>query len=127
MKRKLLVSHNAQMYNEGKRSHKDYIRRRTEEHLWATITGAGAVAIWSICPPVGIATFITTITLSALDEYIITPRNQPQAVVIEDIECVFPARHQVGMKGGRLVTVEPEFVEALLQLAQEFDVNYIVR
>jgi hypothetical protein len=114
------------MYNEGKRSQKDYLRRRLEENLFVGITVAGNVAIWSVCPPAGIVAFAISTTLSALEEYLILPQNEPTAIVIEDIEYVFPKSNTVGMKGGRLVDIEPEFAEALLELAKESFVNYCV-
>jgi hypothetical protein len=114
------------MYNEGKRSRDNYLKRRFEENVFVGITVAGNVAIWSVCPPAGIIAFAVSTALSALEEYFIFPQNEPTTIVIEDIEYVFPNSNSVGMKGGRLVDVEPEFAEALLELAKVSSVSYAI-
>ena len=122
--RNLFVNHNTRMYNQGKRSRKDYLHRCFEENVIVGVTVAGNLAIWSICPPVGFATLVATTALSALEEYFICPRNEPDSIVIEDIEYVFTETNQLGMRGERLIDVDPEFVEALVYLAQDSNVNY---
>jgi hypothetical protein len=122
-----LRGYNYKLYEKGLRTQEEYECRSHEQKAYACITAAGTLAICSICPTVGLAVAIGVSALNCLEEYFILPRNEPDAIVIEDIEVVYPDLCAVSMKGDRVIQhVDADFIDALVVLAAEFDVNYVV-
>lgn len=121
-----LRNHNYRMYEAGKRSQEEYRWQRGEDWAYATITAAGNVAIYALCPPAGLAVAFATAAIAAIEECVILPQCETGAYVVEDIEAVYPQSSQIRMKGNRVIYADTDFVRALIELESEFDVGYRV-
>lgn len=115
-----LVSTNAKLFEEGKRSLHARNQRVIEEMAFSLITSAGTVAIFFLNPVLGAAVGISTILASAADECLLYKRHRSDDIVIDDIITVFVGEGRVEMKGDRSLFLDPLIIESLVSLKTEF-------
>lgn len=123
-----LISINAKLFQEGKRSLSIRNQRFVEETAFVAIASAGTVAIFFLNPFVGAAVAISTVLASAVDEYLQYQQHCDDDIVIDDIVTVFVQEGKVEMKGDRTLFLEHVIIESLITLKSEFsNIPYEVR
>ena len=115
-----LISTNAKLFEEGKRSLSVRNKRFREETAFTLISSAGTVAVFFLNPLVGTALAVSTVLATALDEHLQYQQHREDDLVIEDVVAVHVERRMVEMKGDRTLFVEPAVVQSLVSLKEQF-------
>lgn len=115
-----LVSANAKLFEEGKRSLHARNQRFVEETAFTAIASLGTVAIFFLNPLFGTVLAISTAAATALDEHLQYQQHRKDDLVIDDIITVFVEEGKVEMKGDRTVFLDPLIIESLVSLKAEF-------
>lgn len=105
-------------FKKGILSEKEFKKRLFDTTMVRLVTSGGYLALGFFALPVGLATLVIDLSLSCLDEHLLTKEYEAKEgdIAIEDILSIDTRLMEISLKGDRVISTSQEQIEMLMEL-----------